>query len=207
LAAHNWSRALKRCPDLSSTSPCSAALCGSPPQSIVACSNGHVLSVTVWGVAPPHTGSSVALHFIEARRYERASASLSFVYRMHVHCASHIATPLEQRKTTKRKNAFAAGTSLTPPSISHRPTASPTPIKNKKKQDNVETGGPSWAPSTGLEKVCALAHNTLELAVGLVLGHVLLDLDSLVSCAVGSGGVTVGTTLDGAAGLVLLLCW
>jgi len=121
---------------------------------------------------------------------------------MRLHCASHIATLLEQRKTTERKNAFTAGTSLTPPFVSHPPTASSASIENKEKPDIVELGGPEWAPSTGLKNACALAHSSLGLAVGLVLGHVLLDIDLLVSFSVGSGGVTVGTALDGAAGLV-----
>ena len=121
---------------------------------------------------------------------------------MRVHCTSHIAIPLEQIKTTEKKNAFTAGTSLAPPFVSHPPTASFAPIKHKEKQHNVERGGPAWGPSTGLEKAYALAYSSLGVALSLVLGHVLLYLDLLVSFEVGSGGVTVGTALNGAAGPV-----
>jgi len=95
-----------------------------------------------------------------------------------------------------------AGTSLTPSPVSHHPTVSSAPIKERDEQHRVDARGPAWASYTGLEKACILAHNILGVAFGLVLGHMLLYLDLLVSVALGSGDVTVGTALDGAAGVV-----
>ena len=90
-----------------------------------------------------------------------------------------------------------------------RPTARFSPTyrlfrtqHERRKGTQCEACGPAWAPSTGLEKARILAQSSLGVAFGFVLGHVLLNLDRLVSFALGSGGVTVGTALDGTAGLV-----
>ena len=119
---------------------------------------------------------------------------------MRVHCESHNEPPSEQR-TIEWLKKVVAGTSLTPPLVSHHPTVSSAPIKEREEQQRVDAGGPAWASLTGLEKACILAHIILVVASGLVLGHMLLDLDLLVSVALGSGDVTVGTALDGAAGV------
>jgi len=90
-----------------------------------------------------------------------------------------------------------------------RPTARFSPAyrlfrtqHERRKGTQCEACGPAWAPSTGLEKARILAQSSLGVAFGFVLGHVLLNLDRLVSFALGSGGVTVGTALDGPAGMI-----
>ena len=134
-------------------------------------------------------------------RTEAYNSHFAYPVRVRVHCESHNEPPLEHR-TKEWLKTVIAGTSLTPPLVSHHPTVSSAPIKDREEQHRVDAGGPAWAPYTGLEKACILAHNILGVAFGLVLGHVLLDLDLLVSIPFGSGDVTVGTARDGSAGVI-----
>jgi len=109
--------------------------------------------------------------------------------------------PLEQRSIEWLKTVIAS-TSLAPPLVAHDPTVSSALIKEREEQHRVDADGPAWASYTGLEKACILAHNISGAAFRLVLGHMLLDLVLLVSLALGSGDVAVGTALDGAAGVI-----
>jgi len=72
-------------------------------------------------------------------------------------CALHVShcNRFGTEKNYRKEERILCRHVTCPPLVSHPPTASFAPIKH-----NVETGGSSWAPSTGLEKAHALDYNS-----------------------------------------------